>query len=413
MADPDRIITDMDELIVDPTLHAVHEAILREKTRRGTYMGPGRIGASAIGDDQRAVWLAWRWCLPYDQDDPRRFMIFELGDLLEDHVADLLRRAGMQVIVDDGKNQQFGFKAVGGHYAMRLDGVLLGVPEAPQTWHLLEVKSMADRYFKELIKKGVEKAEPKYHAQCITGMHHAGLTRCLFVVYNKNTSELYFERIKADEMHGAALLEKATTIATLPTPPDSGYPDRSWYQVKFKSEHWQAVYWGDELPPHPNCRNCRFGAPYLQDPEEKARWGCMRHHVELDYGRQKTGCTDHNWIPELVPAELVELREDLCAVHYRKHGHDFWNVPEQAASTNGPAFTSRELTQLSKVDFDPKATKDILSLGLREEMGARIEHVEPTKRKGDEVPASLHIPDDQLLAEQASLDAGDQPTTEK
>ncbi len=46
---------------------------------------------------------------------------------------------------------------------------------------------------------GVEKSKPIYWAQCQIGMHLAGLDRCYFFAVNKNTDEMYGERIKLNK----------------------------------------------------------------------------------------------------------------------------------------------------------------------------------------------------------------------
>lgn len=362
--------------VFDPTTQLILSAVDAQAKPR---LGPGRIGASQIGGDPREVWLAWRWCLPQNVDARTR-MIWRHGDLIETELVRLLRQAGLEVIDREQGGDQIGYTALGGHYAMRLDGVVRGLPEAPGVWHTLEAKSMANKYHTKLCREGLKAANPEYHAQCQTGMHHAGLARCLFIAYNKDTSALYIERIRADQS-GAAIMTKALDVAQAEGPPESSYPDESWWKIKWRPDRYKAIYWGRELPPTPNCRNCRFSTPILKDTENRAQWLCGRHNVTLSHEQQQAGCIDHNWIPALVPAKLLQIDIGHAAARYERDGVEFWNVPHgQHQYTNAAAYTSAELTELSKVDFRRDWIEDPLARGLRQELGATIDEIEPAKK---------------------------------
>ncbi len=104
------------------------------------------------------------------------------------------------MIVDDldpATGEQWRIVFAGGHASGRTDGKVTGVPEAPKTMHVFEAKSMNDRAFKALLKAGcVREGKPEHFAQVQTYLHCQGLTRALYLGVNKNTDELYCERIE-------------------------------------------------------------------------------------------------------------------------------------------------------------------------------------------------------------------------
>lgn len=326
----------------------------------------GHLGMSSIAGDARTLWLQFRWSLP-DDITPRTRRIFELGNLLEIEVIRLLKLAGFEVYHDDGTGDQFSFSYYGDHFRGSMDGVVRGLPQAPKTWHVLEVKSVKGGRFVELQKKGVEKWDAAYYGQMQCYMAAAELDRALFAAYNKDTSELYFERVKLDKTYFPAMRVKALDILENDSPPQSSYKDRSWYEIKnYKSEHYQRVYWGDELPPSVNCRNCRFSRIDLESPG--AQWICGKTRLRLTLEQQQAGCAEHNFLPALMPAKLTAESAE-SATYMADNGQQFTNGPEK--------FSSAELVQLSKVRFDSEHMEgELITQAKTLFPGARISEIE-------------------------------------
>src|SRR5690606_33276258 len=135
--------------------------------------------------------------------------------------------------VDPSTGQQFRFKAVGGHFGGGIDGVALGVPEAPKTWHLVEFKTHNERSFTALLKEGVAKAKPEHEAQMQVYMHLASLTRAIYLAVNKNDDSLHAERIRYDKAAAERLLGKAERIIFAPEPLPGISADPAFYKCKF------------------------------------------------------------------------------------------------------------------------------------------------------------------------------------
>jgi hypothetical protein len=227
--------------------------------------------------------------------------LFETGEREELRVIQNLRAAGCTVWDrDPATGQQFRYTAVGGHFALSLDGVVEGLPDSTQP-HTLEVKTMSEKYFKVLCNLGVEKAKPVYYAQCQIGMHLSGLDRCLFISINKNTDEIYAERLKVDHAFAESLIEKARKIISTERPPLGISNDPAWFECKFCPYH--SICHGDgaaEL----NCRTCAFSTAETQG------WSCARHKKALDEIDQRSGCGDHIYNPALVKLPVHDTGED-------------------------------------------------------------------------------------------------------
>ena len=337
------ILSDSADLVTNTTC-TVLDGVLEKQHSEEPHRG--HLGMSQIGhEDARTLWLKFRWSLP-DAPEARMLRIFRLGNLLEDETAILLRLLPDLELHTGQNGQQFRFRELGGHFAGSMDGCLLGVPEAPKTWHVWEAKSANGKRFKELIKaESIHAWDETYWTQSQCYMGASGMNRCLFTVYNKDTSEIYAERIRLDKTIWPAMIARAERVISAAEPPASIYPNREFFKVRFMSDLQQAIYWSDRLP-EPNCRNCRFTTPILDG--EGARWHCGRENILLPLTQQRTGCPLHNWLPALVPAQPVEVYPDFI-IYETTDGLQFSNVDEDGtASVDAHVYSSWELMHLSQ-----------------------------------------------------------------
>ena len=328
----------------------------------------GHLGMSSIGGDKRSVWLEYRWSFPKDLSG-RTLRIFELGNVIEDVVLNYLEDVGVEMY---GRrlSAQIHYNDHDGHFAGSLDGAGRGVPGAPKTWHVIEIKTANDSRFTALTKDGYKKWSPTYYAQLQLYMHYSSMKRALVVVYNKNTSALYTERLEYKKLEALGFVQKALEILDDETLPDSSFSDRTWYEIaNYKSDEYQSIYWGDELP-RPNCRNCRFHAR-----GDEASHGCMFHNKELSTDEQYAGCDDHNWLQELLSQQDGV---DMSGMHdhhtnWIANGIEFANSADDGLL----CFTSDEIRHMYKSQFEALKDKDLLA--ARKEFGARITDTEKMK----------------------------------
>jgi len=216
--------------------------------------------------------------------------LFETGDREEDRIVSNLRGVGVKIWERDPETgKQVRFTECGGHFALSLDGVGLGFAESKKP-HTLEFKTMSEKNFKAMKNLGCQKSKPVYWAQCQIGMHLAELDRCYFFCVNKNTDEIYGERIKLDKKEAKGLVEKANKIVFADTPPSRLSEDASFWQCKWCT-HW-AICHGCKIP-EVSCRTCSHVTP-----EQDGSWSCAK-------GKPVETCSEHLFIPQIMPKDLV------------------------------------------------------------------------------------------------------------
>lgn len=171
------------------------------------------LGASLIGREcERELWYTFRW-YKKPEFSGRILRLFETGNMEEHRLVRELGEIGIEV-----SDMQHRVSALGGHFGGSIDGGAIGVPGAPKTWHILEFKTHGDKSYKELEAKGVLSAKPEHEAQMQVYMGLTGLERALYLAVNKNTDEIYSERIKYDEKRFAELMSKAERVIFSPVP---------------------------------------------------------------------------------------------------------------------------------------------------------------------------------------------------
>lgn len=187
------------------------------------------IGGSSLGKECDAlIWFNYK--TPVNTNDPRIQRIFDVGHALEPVVVGWLKEAGFQIYDKDENGNQFEVKD--GVMQFHIDGVITGLPESKKP-HLLEIKTAKHKRFEEYQKNGVEKSDPEYYGQVQVYMYKFNLERCLFVMLNKDTQDLYFERINLEKMKAKYLIERGREIGAMNERPERKYPSRDFYKCRW------------------------------------------------------------------------------------------------------------------------------------------------------------------------------------
>jgi hypothetical protein len=287
------------------------------------------LGASLIGREcSRALWYTFRWC-GTERHEGRLLRLFERGQREEAVFAANLRAIGCTVHeVDPRTGEQFRFSGVAGHMGGSMDAAALGVPEAPETWHCCEFKTHNAKSFKDLVDRGVAEAKPEHWCQMQVYMHWSGMTRALYLAVNKDTDELYSERLHYDKAAAEALIEKAQRIILADNPPARLSERPDWYQCKWCQFH--AICHEGALPAV-NCRTCAHATSEL---DGEGRWSCYKFRSDIDTATQRQGaqCPGHVFIPALVPWPQTDANEQDGWVEYR--------APDGTTVRNGPGFVA-------------------------------------------------------------------------
>jgi hypothetical protein len=293
-----------------PTLTAIYA---NYEARQGDGFRD-HLGASIIGKScARALWYDFRWVTPA-RHSGRLLRLFETGQLEEDRLVRNLRATGVTVLeVDPETGRQFRVEAHGGHFGGSLDGVAIGILEAPKAWHVLEFKTHGVKSFSELTAKGVVQAKPQHAAQMQIYMNLTGITRALYVAVCKDTDALHIERIEADSAMAERLLDKAGRVIFAQHPPTRISEDPAWFECRF-CDHHAVCHEGGGAPV--TCRSCLHSTPI------EGGWHCARHHRMLTALEQRAACNRHLFIPDLVPGEVIDACDDV--VTYRMADGSTW-----------------------------------------------------------------------------------------
>lgn len=314
---------------LQPTVAAIYAAWeANAETENRPHLGASVIGRTCARD----LWYLFRWAVSRSFDG-RLLRLFDRGQREEATFVAELRAAGIEVWESDPETgEQWRHKALGGHFGLSLDGIGRGFLEAPKTVHTIEMKTHNAKSFAKLKKEGVEKAKPEHATQMQVGMHLSRLPRAFYLAVNKDTDELYSERLHYDEITALKAIEKARRIITASTPPAKLSERPDWYECAWCQHkaicHEQAI-------PQVNCRTCAHATPEL---DGDGRWSCARYQCDISTETQRRGaeCPAHVFIPALLPWRVADASADEGWVEYQK--------PDGSVVRNGPmGFKSGEL----------------------------------------------------------------------
>jgi hypothetical protein len=338
-------MTDLSKVL--PTKSATVQQIENYWKQRGSSETPrGYLGASAIGKEcARALWYEFRKCSKPDFDG-RLYRLFNRGHREEETFCEELRGIGCEVHEFDNDGNQFEVIACDGHFKGHTDGAALGVPEAPKTWHLLEMKTASAKSFAKTEKDGVEKDKPQHFAQMQVYMHLTGLKRALYMVVNKDTDALYTERLRYDSKKAQSYIDKAQMIINATTPPERG----GELQEKPKFPFSPCTYCdaknlchglGDVAVPVPevHCRNCTHSTPVSD-----GKWQCDHHEKEAT-----AVCNEHLFIPALInfaePTDSFANKDGSTVIEFTSEDGTVWH---HGSDREAGQFSSHDLMTLPR-----------------------------------------------------------------
>lgn len=306
-----------------PIPHTV-DAIYRAYENRPRYER-SYLGASTFGTEcDRAFWYGFRLAAEPEALTGQKLRLFETGHREEARIIDDLRAAGLTVEeTDPATGRQWEIVAIGGHMRGHLDGIATGVIEAPKAEHVLECKTHNEKSFRALVKDKVEKSKPGHYAQMQLYMHHRGIGRALYVAVNKNTDEIYIERIAYDMAYALRLMARAERAITAEKAPPRLHDDPS-AKAAFACQWcsaFQICHAGQFA--RRNCRTCLSSTPVI-DASDRGAWRCERWNKELNWREQQAGCASHLYLPSLVPGEQVDASEKDRTVTYRLANGETW-----------------------------------------------------------------------------------------
>lgn len=292
------------------------------------------LGASELGEEcWRKLWYGFRW-VKQERFDGRMLRLFNVGHSAEPRFITYLRGIGFEVkefaetilhyhpesgsyfykadfdpgdgLVEDVtglpyheaeaakqgiKPKQFRISGAMGHYGGSLDGMC----KPPARYQLSSDLVLLNEYktnntgtgFTKVDSEGVAKAKPRHYAQMSQYGYKYGLKYGLYMIENKNDSDITFKIVELDWNLGAQLEKKANDIIFSKEPPPRISENPAMFNCKYC--HQKGICFDGEIP-EKNCRSCRNCMP-TQD----ATWTCQLHQAVIPAEFIKTGCDD--WLP--------------------------------------------------------------------------------------------------------------------
>lgn len=328
----------------DPTLDAVDAAI--EASENAQQHRP-YLGVSSIGQEcSRALWMGFRWC-SRKAFDALTIKRFQDGHRSEAIMIERLRAVpGIQLWNEDphSRSGQIACSDIGGHFRGHLDGIILGLLQAPKTPHVWEHKCVNEKKQAKLLKLKSEKDEKQalaewdatYWAQHILYMDYQGLTRGYLTCDSPGSRTTVSVRTDADPVAAMRLKEKARRIITAAEPPER-ISERPDYFICAWCDHRAICHQEPTAPAIPavTCRSCAHATPEL---DGDARWSCARFGCDLSVEAQRRGseCPSHVFIPALLPWSATDADEAEGWIEY--------STPDGRTIRNGPTgYASREI----------------------------------------------------------------------
>lgn len=292
---------------IDPTLEAADEA-LEEEYNANQRKSSGSIGMGTIGDScSRKLWYRFRRAkkVRFNAKTVKAFVDGHTGEALQ---AERLRRVkGIELITHINDNQ-IEFKWFNGHVRGFCDGQILGLLQAPKSWHIWEHKQTNEKKLEKLKKLKEEKGEknalyawdPTYHAQAQLYMHFSGFSRHYMTIATPGGRETISCRTDYDKEYALKLLEKAESIIFTDDAPSRISNTPSWYECKFCD--FQDICHEKKLP-EINCKTCLHATA-----ERQGGWTCAYYGAAeiVDEAMLCQG-SEHLFLPGMLDGKIKKF----------------------------------------------------------------------------------------------------------
>ncbi len=233
-------MTDLTEILaIDPTLDVADKQIellaLKEKPR-------AYLGASSIGNDcNRKLWYSMRPEIPKKAMDALSLKRIDDGHRGEDIIVERLRRVpGLSLWNKAEDGGQIGGTLFNDKFGWHIDGVILGLLQAPKTYHVFEAKIVNETKFNKLKKLKIDYGEKEalaqwdaeYFAQAQVYMYLLDLDRHYLVAGTPGVRDWTSCRTEINKPMAKSLLVKAERIINAKEMPDRLSDDKTFWKCK-------------------------------------------------------------------------------------------------------------------------------------------------------------------------------------
>lgn len=240
-------MADLSFLDQEGTVAAIDRAYRQADKPRG-YLGLSQAGHEC----PRFLWYTHHGYVGQPAEG-RVLRLFQLGNLVERQVIADLKKAGCKCYYSqrEVKFSQDGLKLLG-----HIDGIVTGLTEAPKKSHLLEIKSANKKKFDELVKlSSYEKWNETYYWQVqfyMLGLSEQAsmfkqVKRAVVIVYCKDDSRLYMERLCLDKEAAIERLQRVFEAISAREAPERACPRPDNYKAKF-CDFWEQCWCATTQP---------------------------------------------------------------------------------------------------------------------------------------------------------------------
>lgn len=251
------------------------------------------LGASQMGDEcSRKLWYIFRW-IKSESFTGRMLRLFQVGHQAEPRFINYLRGIGFEVWERDPEtNKQFRISGANGHYGGSLDGKC----KAPTRYNISEELVFLNEFktngtgagYANVATKTLDKSKPTHWAQMCQYGYKMQLKYGLYLIENKNDSDLTVKIVQLDWDLGKYLENKANDIINSRFPParisdNPSYQACSWCTFAGQCHNNEPV----EI----NCRSCKNCQPI-----ENGQWHCHRWNSVVPKEALPVGCPEHQSI---------------------------------------------------------------------------------------------------------------------
>lgn len=235
-------MVDLSEFInkPDPTLEAVDKALCAEQSPWVSK----NIGFGVIGEPcSRKIWYN------INVEEPEIFKADTLRIFRNGHAdeaamaADLRKVPGIELHTHDPNREgkQYKLDDLEGRFTGRLDGAILGLIQAPMTWHVWEHKATKQDKFNKLEKLKLELGEKAalqkwniiYYAQAQCNMKYAKLDRHYMTVSTPGLRQVTSVRTEFNKPYADAITDKARRIINSKIPMERINSDKDSFDCRF------------------------------------------------------------------------------------------------------------------------------------------------------------------------------------
>lgn len=235
----------------DGIVREIEKAQMKEikKEKFRNYIGGSILGSECDRKIQYNLTHPHLRILP----EPGKQRIFDMGNIIESYLGKLLRIARFDLITEKSDGEQYSFKMANGKIQGHVDGILRGGPKIMSYPALVEFKSAKHSSFQKFKKNGVASENQQYFAQVQMYQKCMNITNdALWMVMNKDNSEIYAELIPHHPSFAESLIDKADRILQATDNDmlcDRGYLDKNNWHCKFcdfREECWKEMESGPE-----------------------------------------------------------------------------------------------------------------------------------------------------------------------